>query len=303
MLIESVIVAIIGLIAGGIVNALSDDLPLRRSVRLPRYVPLRKKFAIHSSDPEVRATTQDDDEPRPLLAWLGLTAFLFGKRTSPTGIKLGWRYPLTEILTMGLMLLTLDAVTDNPDLTNVGTLQLIFWLIYMAIFALVVVIDIEHKLILFVVIIPSAILAIVDAFLTTVLPDSFGMKPPDLPASLLGGALGFLMFFMLYNGGALFTYVLGKMRGEKINEVAFGYGDVMMATVSGLILGWGPFIIAIIVIIFLGAFGAAIYLISRRLLGQRYSAYTALPYGPYIVAGTILMLLYRVPVTDFVLNR
>jgi prepilin signal peptidase PulO-like enzyme (type II secretory pathway) len=303
MLIESVIVAIIGFVAGGFVNALADDLPLRRSPRLPRYVPLRKKFAIHSSDPEVRATTQEDDEPRPVLAWLGLTAFLFGRRTSSTGVTLGWRYPLTEILTAGLMLLTLDAVTDNPNLTNVGTLQLLFWLTYMAIFALITVIDIEHKLILFVVIIPSAILALIDALLTTALPESFGMKAPGIAEALLGGALGFLMFFMLYNGGALFTYVLGKLRGEAINEVAFGYGDVMMATVSGLILGWRTFIIAIVVIIFLGAFGAAIYLISRKVLGQRYSAFTALPYGPYIVAGTILLLLYRVPVTDFVLNR
>ena len=303
MLIEVVIVAIIGILAGGVVNALADDLPLRRSPRLPRYVPLRKKFAIHSSDPEIRATTQDDDEPRPFLAWLGLTAFLFGKRTSPNGIKLGWRYPLTELLTAGLMLLTLDAVTDNPHLVNVGTLQLILWLAYMAIFALITIIDIEHKLILFVVIIPSAILALIDALLTTVLPTSFGMKAPGITEALLGGVLGFLVFFMMYNGGALFTYVLGKLRGEAINEVAFGYGDVMMATVSGLILGWQVFIIAIVVIVFLGAAGAAIYLISRSVLGQRYSAFTALPYGPYIVAGTIIMLLYRVPVTDFILTR
>jgi leader peptidase (prepilin peptidase)/N-methyltransferase len=129
------------------------------------------------------------------------------------------------------------------------------------------------------------------------------MKAPGITEALLGGVLGFLVFFMMYNGGALFTYVLGKLRGEAINEVAFGYGDVMMATVSGLILGWQVFIIAIVVIVFLGAAGAAIYLISRSVLGQRYSAFTALPYGPYIVAGTIIMLLYRVPVTDFILTR
>jgi len=304
MTIEIIIVAILGLLAGGVVNALADDLPLRRSPRLPRYVPLRKKFAVHSSDEEVRATTQNDDEPRPVIAWLGITAFLFGKRTSPNGVKLGWRYPLTEVFTAFLMVLTIIAVTDNPDQPNFGTLQIVFWLIYMFILSLITIIDLEHKLILFVVIIPSSVIAILDALLTTVFDGNLdvGMKVPGLSEALLGGLLGFAVFFLMYNGGYLFTYVLGKIRGQEINEIAFGYGDVMLAMLSGFMLGWRALIFAMFVTVFVGAFGAIIYLISRRLLGQKYSAFTALPYGPYIVFGTIIILLYREPVIDFLLR-
>ncbi|MDX1994839.1 MAG: A24 family peptidase [bacterium] len=281
--IKLIIAVVLGLIAGGVINALSDDLPLRRTPRLPRYVPDSKKRAAHSRDEAERATTQLDDEPRPFIAWLGLTAFLFGKRTSPDGVRLNWRYPLTELLTVALMVITVLATQDNPEVTN---LQLAFWLGYMALFVLITVIDVEHKLILFVVIIPSWGFALLEAILT---PE---MAPPSVRDALIGGVAGFVVFFILYNGGFLFTYVMGILRGQKINEVAFGYGDVMMATFSGLILGWQALIFAMFITVFLGAFGALLFLLSRALSGSRYSAFTALPYGPYIVAGTWLMLLF-----------
>lgn len=301
MLAELIIVVLIGLLAGGVVNALADDLPLRRPLRLPRYVGPEKKRIIRSTVEGVEdplAFARQDDEPRPPIAWLGLTAFLFGKRVSPQGVRLSWRYPLTELLTAALMAITVLAahqINQNPDTGSVDLLQRLFWLVYMAIFALIIVIDMEHKLILFVVIIPAAALALLDAVITT--------YPPGLVEALIGGAAGFGVFFLMYNGGFLFTYIMGKLRGQEIDEVAFGYGDVMMAGLSGLILGWRALIFALFITVFLGAFGAIAYLLSRRLMGARYSAFTALPYGPYIVAGTIIILLYRVPVTDFLLGR
>jgi prepilin signal peptidase PulO-like enzyme (type II secretory pathway) len=72
-----------------------------------------------------------------------------------------------------------------------------------------------------------------------------------------------------------------------------------MATLSGLILGWQALIFAMFITVFLGAIGAVIYLLSRSFLGQKYSAYTALPYGPYIVAGTIALMLFSSQVGEF----
>lgn len=300
--IETIIAVIIGLIAGGIINVLADDLPLRRSPRLPVYLSDEKKRAIHIPDENIEEILSKPDEARPPLAWLGITAFLFGLRTSPSGVRLSWRYPLTEILTMFFMVITVYALKNDTNLADVGLLQSVFFLFYMAVFALIMVIDIEHKLILFVVIIPSALLAIVDAFLGTyIFEDSF--YQPTFRDALYGGVMGFMVFFLLYNGGFLFTYVMGMMRGERITEIAFGYGDVMMATLSGLILGWQALIFAMFITVFLGAFGAILFIISQRLLRNRYSAFTAIPYGPYIVIGTIMMLLYRVPVTDFLMRK
>jgi prepilin signal peptidase PulO-like enzyme (type II secretory pathway) len=260
-----IVVGLIGLLIGGVVNVLSDDLPKRGSLKLPHY---------------------PDDTPRPFIAWLGLTAFLFGKRTSPNGAKLSWRHPITEISTAIAMIVAMAATADAPERT---TLQLVFWLAYMVIFVLITVIDVEHKLILFIVIIPSSVLAIIDALVTT--PAIRGPNP-DLTNALIGGALGFAIFFLLYIGGYVFTYVMSQVRNEQIDEIAFGYGDVMLITFSGLILGWQSLIFAIFLAVFFGAFGAIFYLVIARLVRGRVTMFTALPYGPYIVAGTVIMLLF-----------
>jgi prepilin signal peptidase PulO-like enzyme (type II secretory pathway) len=263
------LIIVIGILAGGIVNALADDLPRRRRPRTPHY---------------------PDGTPRPLSAWLGLTAFLLGKRRAPSGSKLPWRYPLTEIATAALMVMVVLVTEDDRtiDLT-MTTLQFIFWLIYMPIFVLITVIDLEHRLILFVVIIPSGVIALLDALTT-----DYGA---DIGQAIIGGAVGFGVFFLLYLGGFVFTYLLGKARGQPIDEVAFGYGDVMLITLSGLILGWQPLIIAIFVTVFLGAAGAILYLVVRGMTRKHYSMFTPLPYGPYIVLGTLFMLLFSIEVS------
>ena len=259
-----ILTAIAGLFAGGLINALADDLPQRRRLRKPHY---------------------PDGTPRPPIAWLGVLAFLTGKRTSPGGAALSLRYPLAELATSGLMVLTIFAALQNETFY---TVVLAFWLVFMAIFVLITVIDVEHRLILFVVMRPAFLLALI---YIVVLAVTF-QSPTLAVDKLIGGAVGFGVFFLLYNGGFLFTYILGKLRGREIGEVAFGYGDVMLAGFGGLLLGWRLQIIAMFITVFLGAFGALAYLIARRFLGKRYRAFAAIPYGPYIVIATIVVLLY-----------
>ncbi len=266
MLIEIIVVAIVGIFIGGIVNILADDLPNRRSPLFPPRYP--------------------DGSPRPITAWLGITAYLFNKRTAPSGEKLTWRYPATELLTAFLMSLAVIASADDPKMS---ALQLLFWLAYMAIFSLITIIDLEHRLILFVVIIPSCILALIDAAIT-----DYGA---DLQTALIGGAVGFVVFFGLYLGGFLFVYVSGIVRGHSTDEVAFGYGDVMLITLSGFILGWQPLIPTMFLTVFLGAFGALLWIGARFLSRTGYSIFTPLPYGQYIVIATIILLLFSTEFT------
>ncbi len=276
---EIIFIVIIGIIAGGIVNTLADDFPYRRNPGLPTY---------------------PDGTPRPLLAWLGITAFLFGLRTpSDNNLsdeqkakharyyegepKLSWRYPITEIVTAILMVATYINLSGEAQ---GNMLQMVIWLIYIALFMLINVVDLEHKLIMFVYMIPAALLAILDALL---LPN----PGPTLQASLVGGALGFVIFYIFYQGGYLFTYIMGRARGQKIDTVAFGFGDVMMITLSGLILGFQGVIFVMFISVFLGSLGAIIYLGVRVLVAGRYNLFTAIPYGPYIVIATIMVLLFN----------
>ncbi|MCU0511902.1 MAG: A24 family peptidase [Anaerolineae bacterium] len=271
---EYIAALIVGFLAGVLVNALSDDLPYRRRPARPTYA---------------------DGTPRPLLAWSGLLAFATGQRRpavpAPNPARqrgepaaLSWRYPLTELLTMFLMVLMIHAALHEP---RMSLLQVVFWGLYMVMFALVVVIDIEHKLILFVVVIPSAGLALLNVILT---PET--ATPTTLENAFWGAVAGFVPFFILYQGGFIFTYIMGQVRGQRIDTVAFGYGDVMLMTLSGLLLGLDRTIIGLFITVFLGAAGALGYMLLRLVLRERYSLFTAIPYGPYIVAASVLMLLY-----------
>lgn len=266
------LVIVIGLVAGAIVNVLSDDLPRRIRPQLPHY---------------------PDDQPRPLTAWLGIAAVLTGQRRSSGGVALPWRHPVTEIAMVLLMLLTVSAVRRRADYSD---LQLVFWLFHVAALVLITVIDIEHKLILFAVINPFVVVAILDAVLTQ------NNAPPEIVEALIGGAVGYGVFFLLYQGGFLFTRIMSRRRGREIKEVAFGYGDVMLAGVVGLLIGWRLFLFSMYITIILGALGALLFIVSRRLLGTRYSAFTALPYGPYIVAGALVMILFPTQIGGLLLG-
>lgn len=261
-MLEFLLVFIFGWLAGIVVNALADDLPRRVSPSLPHY---------------------PDGEQRPLIAWSAVLAFLSGYWASSNGSMLKWRHIWAEVGTLLLCLVTYSTTSARPD---ASTLQIVFWLIHAVFFALITVIDVEHKLILFVVINPFVAVAVLDALLTG------EFAGPVLLEALIGGALGYGIFFLMYQGGFLFTSIMGRARGEEITEVAFGYGDVMLAGVVGLVLGWKLFLFSMTITILLGAAGALLYLVLLRVFGSRYSAFTALPYGPYIVAGALILMLF-----------
>ena len=263
----AVLAALGGILVGGAINILADDLPLRRQPGIPHY---------------------PDGSLRPVSAWLGLSAFLTGQRApavltrdsesaASASRALSWRHPLVE-LANGAAFVAL--ALGYPHEKNVWA-----WFVYVAVMLLITVIDVEHRLILFVVIIPSSVFAVIVA---AVSPDG---RP--FVEYLIGGAFGFGLFFAMFIGGAVFA------AASRHEGVAFGFGDVMLAMLSGLILGWRACIFAALITVFAGAFGAMLYLGARALLRRRYQWFTPLPYGPYIVIGTLVMLLFREQVQDF----
>lgn len=260
------VAALAGLLIGAAINLLADDLPHTSLARLPHYA---------------------DGTTRPIIAWLGSTAFISGKRTGPDGKAMSWRYPLVEAATA----LLFAATTAEYGVSGMS----IFWMGILAILILITVIDLEHRLILFIVMIPAYVYALIGAAL-------FNQQINDkivFRDYLLGGLFGFVIFFVLYLGGILFTIIMEKTRHEEIEEVAFGYGDVLLATLSGLVLGWQALIFAIFIAIFAGAAGALLYLAVRMVVRGKYELFTALPYGQYIVFGTIIMMLWRAPLINY----
>jgi len=281
-IIVAIFAALLGIVVGAAINALSDDLPHRKPISLPHY---------------------PNGAPRSQLAWSGLLAFLTSQREGPSirltpeeeknlsleeiadlefDTRLGWRHPLVEI-SMAAFYAFLVFYAPNPE-------RLIIWMIYLAILMLITVIDLEHRLILFVVIVPSVLLAlIINALFPDQTPEG-GNRPYQ--EYIIGGIVGGSVFFLMYLGGGMFVDVMAAARGRQISEVAFGFGDVMLAILCGIMIGWRSMIFAMFITVFAGAAGAILYMASRLLLRQRYTMYTALPYGPYIVLGTVMMMVF-----------
>jgi leader peptidase (prepilin peptidase)/N-methyltransferase len=114
--------------------------------------------------------------------------------------------------------------------------------------------------------------------------------------SLLGGLFGFGIMFLLYQLGTLVARYRARRMQEaghtEDEEEALGGGDVYLAGVLGLMLGW-PFIVTALAwgIIF-GGFISFVFLLIL-VVRRRYSSealLTFIPYGPFFIVAASLLL-------------
>jgi len=160
---------------------------------------------------------------------------------------------------------------------NLGLWGGILWLI---LFGLIVVIDLEHRLILHPVSLIGAIFGMI-----------FGSINHGILNTILGGAAGFGLMLVFYLFGSLFIKFMSRRRGEEIDEVALGFGDVNLAGVIGLLLGWPGAIAGVFLAIIIGGLISGIFLLYQ-LFRKKYEAFQALPYGPFLVISVVLLLYY-----------
>ncbi len=148
----------------------------------------------------------------------------------------------------------------------------------LAFFSLVAVIDLEYRLVLHPVSLAGAVIGL-----------AVGIWQKGPVDTLLGGAAGFGMMFLLYYFGILFTRLMARIRHQEIDEVALGYGDVNLAGVIGLMLGWPEIVGGLLLAILLGGLISALIMAGMAVL-RRYKAMTAIPYAPFLLIGAIIFL-------------
>jgi len=155
-----------------------------------------------------------------------------------------------------------------------------FWLSLGVFFylALVFVIDVQHKAILHEVSLVGAILAV-----------PFGLWLNGWQKTLIGFAIGLGVMLALYYFGILFTKWMSKARGQEIDEVALGFGDVTLSTVLGILLGSPRIIVSLFFAILLGGLMSGLYILAQMAL-KRYKAFTAIPYAPFLVIAAVVLI-------------
>jgi leader peptidase (prepilin peptidase)/N-methyltransferase len=155
--------------------------------------------------------------------------------------------------------------------------------------------DLEHRLIQHVVTLPAIAVALLGAFVDPKF---------DAPKrALLGGGIGLASTVALYLLGGLFARFMGRIRGQPISEVAFGFGDVTLTTFIGFAVGFPAIVFAVVIGILSGGVVATLYILVRGLIQRRYKLFTAIPYGPFLILGGATMLYYGKEFISWYLKR
>ena len=137
---------------------------------------------------------------------------------------------------------------------------------YSGVLIALAVIDLKHQLILNKIVYPVALVAMILNFFV---PDLYSLH--NFLFGLLGGAVGFLILFLpalIYSKG-------------------MGWGDVKMAGMIGLMVGFPNVIVAVFGGILLGGLMAIILLATRKKTRKE-----GIPFGPYLSLATIITILW-----------
>ena len=210
--------------------------------------------------------------PLPPRQWSATLAFLTGQPRCPTcGKPLRWQRLIGEVGLAATWALIAHRFGLTPRSLAAMLAVLPLWMI--------TVTDLESRLIPNRVILPALALIALPATL-------WGPPVPGLEGwrwwqGPVGALLGFVAMWVLATLGQLL-----------VGEGALGAGDVKLAAYVGFVVGY-PLIIELLIVAFvLGGLGGILLLLTRR--GNLRSA---MPYGPYIVLGTLAVLLYSVELT------
>lgn len=189
-----------------------------------------------------------------------------------------------------LVLITAVAATVWLGHTPPPRLGFGWGLLLLVFMAVVVVIDIEHRLVLHQVSLVGVALGL-----------GLGIRLHGLQYTLLGGAVGFLLMFLLYKLGEVFVRMMSRVRGEVVDEVALGFGDVNLNGVLGLMLGYPVVLIGLVLGVLVGGVFSFVYLVLGLLL-RRYRSFEALPYAPFLVVAAALLLYFPDATRTFLLS-
>ncbi len=242
-----------------------------------------------------------------LIGWaLGYTVNYFGdvlpdtrRFTHPVCQKCGNALPLLDYLTgqrcrkcghprffrlWGIILVMAIAsvyIWREPP----NKLGYVLGLVLITYFATVFIIDLEHRLILHPTSIVGGLLGLSAGWL------SHGLIP-----TLIGGLAGLGIMLILYYFGVLFS----RLRARRLrtfgaaadDEEALGAGDVILAGILGLALGWPLIWFGLLLGILLGGLYGLILVIAmnitRKYQGKALMVF--MPYGPFFILSAFFII-------------
>ncbi len=196
------------------------------------------------------------------------------------GKKISIQYPVVEISTGLLFLLTVNFQLSGIHFKNVAELFLALYVLCSMI--LIFVYDLKHFLI------PDKVLfpVICVTFFYRLFENLFVLKLISNFAYIgnyMGAAIGASLFFAI-----IFFISKGQW---------MGFGDVKLTILMGLLLGFPNILVALFLAFFFGAvIGLALICLQKRGLKSE------VPFAPFLIVGTFMALFWGAPIIDWYLN-
>ena len=150
-------------------------------------------------------------------------------------------------------------------------------LVYMG---LIIVIDIEHRLVLG----PLSMAGVVIGGMAGIFLHGWLL-------TLLGCLAGFLIMYGIYWLGRFFSAWMSKRNKQEVEKEALGFGDVYIAGIIGLVLGWPGVTAGLVLGIILGGVFSGLFLLGMAIF-KRYRYFTTIPYAPFLIIATILLIFW-----------
>jgi len=239
---------ILAVLLGGGVNYLADVLPGNRRLIAPSCSNCNSGYPLTRYILGMSCTVCG--QKRPIRFWVVYLSLLLAGT---------WlvRYPIAKLGTWLSLLLT-------------------------AYLLLIIVIDIENRLILHTTSLAGSVLGLL-----------VGWKLHGLLSTIIGGMAGFGLMLGMYYLGFLFVRFSRKIRQQQLAEDdAIGFGDVNFSGIMGLSLGWPGVLAGFILAIIIGGAASLFYLLWK-ITRKEYHPDLALPYGPFLAFSLIILLFIR----------
>ena len=137
---------------------------------------------------------------------------------------------------------------------------------YFCLFIVIMVIDLEHRLILNRVVYPSAVIALAISLFLSQLE-----VVPEIRWAATGGAIGLGLFLAI----------------AIVSRGGMGWGDVKMVALIGLVVGFPLVFVALFLAVVSGGLVAVVLMLARAKSRQQ-----GIPFGPFLSLGTMATLLW-----------
>lgn len=204
-----------------------------------------------------------------------VVSFIFLKRRcSECGSKISWQYPLVELFTSMIFVLTfINQLNYLYDYIFLGVFNILILLIIWSLLIVIFVYDLKHTIIPNKLVYTFSLLSFVYVLVNT--PYDFWFRFPYY-LNIFSGFIFFIPFFCFW------FFSRGKW---------MGLGDGKLVLGIGFLLGFVSGLSALILSFWLGAIIAIFLLLMNRLNTTHYNITikSEIPFGPFLIVSTLLL--------------